>query len=151
MLKKRIFVGLAISLAQILSFFGVYRLLFFFEDFLGEGGKRTVFENAFFNWFFNDYVLVFAILIVLQNIVIIITWRKKWTLVLRIITSCLHAIFWIQNMDTLYNESIILGLTGVLLIWLGPVFETFLINAFGIKHPYRERDTYEDLDKSPQK
>ncbi len=147
MLRKRIFVGLAISLAQILLFYGVYQLLFLFEPFFDDDTKRTVFENLFLDWFFNDYVLVFALLIVLQNILIIITWRKNWTFILRIITSILHAIFWIQNMDTLYNESLILGGTGILLIWLGPVFETMLITAFGIKHPYREREFYEDLDK----
>jgi len=147
MLKKRIFVGLAISLAQILLFYGVYQLLFLFEPFFDEESQRTVFENLFLDWFFNDYVLVFALLIILQNILIIITWRKNWTFLLRIITSLLHALFWIQNMDALYNESIVLGITGVILIWLGPAFETILISAFGIKHPYRERDYYEDLDK----
>jgi len=147
MLKKRIFVGLAISLAQILLFYGVYQSLFLFEPFFDEDTKRTVFENLFLDWFFNDYVLVFALLIVLQNILIIITWRRNWTFILRVITSILHALFWIQNMDTLYNESIILGITGILLIWLGPTFETILITAFGIKHPYREREFYEDLDK----
>lgn len=150
MLKKRIFVGLAISLAQILSFYGIYRSLFLFESFFGQEVKRTVFESLFLDWFFNDYVLVFALLIVLQNIIIIITWRKKWTFILRIMTSCLHALFWIKNMDTLYNESIILGLAGIILIWLGPIFEKILIRLFDIQHPYRERDSYEDLDKSSQ-
>jgi|GEM_PF-4582462 hypothetical protein len=148
MLKKRIIVGLAISLAQILLFYGAYQLLFLFEPFFDEESKRTVFENLFLDWFFNDYVLVFGLLILLQNTLIVITWRKKWTLGLRIITSILHALFWIQNMDALYNESIILGFTGLLLIWLGPAFETILITAFGIKHPYRERDYFEDLDKT---
>lgn len=146
MLKKRIFVGLAISLAQILLFYGVYQSLFLFESFFSEETKRTVFESLFLDWFFNDYVLVFALLIVLQNTLIIITWRKRWTFILRIITSILHALFWFQNMDPLYNESLILGSTGILLIWLGPAFETILISAFGIKHPYRERDYYEDLN-----
>lgn len=148
MLRKRIFVGLTISLAQILLFYGVYQLLFLFEPFFGEETKRTVFENLFLDWFFNDYVLVFALLVVLQNILIIITWRKKWTLGLRIITSILHALFWVQNMDALYNESIVLGVTGLILIWLGPVFESMLISSLGIKHPYRERDYYEDLDQA---
>lgn len=147
MLRKRIFVGLAISLAQILLFYGVYQLLFLFEPFFSDETKRTVFENLFLDWFFNDYVLVFGLLIILQNTLIIITWRKNWTFILRIITSILHAVFWIQNMDALYNESIILGVTGIILIWLGPAFETILITAFGIKHPYREREFYEDLDK----
>jgi len=147
MLKKRIFVGLAISLAQILLFYGVYQLLFLFEPFLGDETKRTVFENLFLDWFFNDYVLVFALLIILQNTLIIITWRKNWTLILRVMTSVLHALFWIQNMDTLYNESIILGITGIVLIWLSPGFESILIKSFNIEHPYRERDYYEDLDK----
>ncbi|HET8859957.1 hypothetical protein [Marivirga sp.] len=147
MLKKRIFVGLSISLLQVLLFYGVYQLLFLFEPFFNEATKRTVFENLFLNWFFNDYVLVFALLIILQNTLIIITWRKKWTLGLRVITSILHALFWIQNMDALYLESIILGITGVILIWLGPALETFLITSFGIEHPYRERDYFEDLDK----
>ncbi|ADR22107.1 hypothetical protein MATR_02560 [Marivirga tractuosa] len=147
MLKKRIFVGLAISLAQILLFYGVYQSLFLFESFFSEEAKRTVFENLFLDWFFNDYVLVFALLIVLQNTLIIITWRKRWTFILRIITSILHALFWIQNMDALYSESLILGGTGILLIWLGPAFETILISALGIKHPYREREFYEDLDQ----
>ncbi|WKV13192.1 hypothetical protein [Marivirga harenae] len=149
MLKKRIFVGLSISLAQILLFYGVYQLLFLFESLFTEDTKRTVFESLFLDWFFNDYVLVFALLIILQNILIIITWRKNWTFLLRIITSILHALFWAQNMDTLYNESLILGGTGIVLIWLGPAFETILITAFGIKHPYRERDYFEDLDKKP--
>lgn len=147
MLKKRILVGVAISLAQIVLFYGVYQLLFLFEPLFDEETKRTVFENLFLDWFFNDYVLVFALLIILQNTLIIITWRKKWTFLLRIITSLLHALFWIQNMDTLYNESLILGGTGLLLIGLGPAFETILITAFGIKHPYKERDSFEDLDK----
>lgn len=147
MLKKRISVGLLISLAQILLFYGVYKLLFFFEPLFDEDTKRTVFEVLFLDWFFNDYVLVFAILVILQNIIIVITWRKNWTFLLRIMTSVLHALFWIQNMDTLYTESIILGVTGILLIWLGPAFETILITAFKIKHPYRERDYFEDLDK----
>jgi hypothetical protein len=145
MLKKRILVGLAISFAQILLFYGVYQLLFLFEPFFYDHTKRTVFENLFLDWFFNDYVLVFALLIVLQNTLIVITWRKNWTFLLRIITSILHALFWLQNMDMLYNESLILGLTGILLIWLGPAFETILITALGIKHPYRERDFYEDM------
>jgi len=147
MLKKRIFVGLAISLAQVLLFYAVYQLLFLFEPFFDEESKRTVFENLFLDWFFNDYVLVFALLILLQNTLIVITWRKNWTFLLRIVTSVLHGLFWTQNMDTLYHESIILGITGIVLIWLGPAFETILISAFGIKHPYRERDYYEDLDK----
>jgi hypothetical protein len=147
MLKKRIFVGLAISTAQVLLFYGVYQLLFLFESFFDEESKRTVFENLFLDWFFNDYVLVFALLILLQNTLIIITWRKKWTLGLRLITTILHGLFWVQNMDALYGESIILGATGILLIWLGPAFETILISAFGIEHPYRERDYFEDLDK----
>ena len=62
MLKKRIFVGLSISLAQILLFYGVYQLLFLFESLFTEDTKRTVFESLFLDWFFNDYVLVFALL-----------------------------------------------------------------------------------------
>jgi hypothetical protein len=147
MLRKRIFVGLAISLAQILLFYGVYQLLFLFESFFSDDTKRTVFENLFLDWFFNDYVLVFGLLVVLQNTLIVITWRKNWTFILRIITSILHAIFWIQNMDALYDESIILGITGIVLIWFGPLLENILIKAFGIKHPYRERESYEDLDQ----
>lgn len=151
MLKKRIFVGLAISLAQILLFYGVFRLLFLFEPLFDEASKRTVFESLFLDWFFNDYVLVFALLIILQNILIIITWRQKWTFGLRIITSILHILFWSQNMDTIYTESLIMIGMGVLLIWLGPAFETILITAFGIKHPYRERDYFEDLDEKKKK
>jgi hypothetical protein len=147
MLKKRIFVGLAITFAQVLLFYGVFQLLFLFEPFFGEDAKRTVFESLFLDWFFNDYVLVFGLLIFLQNTLIVLTWRKKWTGGLRVITSLLHLVFWIQNMETLYSESIILGVTGLVLIWLGPALENILITSFGIKHPYRERDYYEDLDK----
>lgn len=116
------------------------------ESLMGLPMERTVFENLFLNWFVNDYVLVFAMLIVLQNTLIIITWRKNWTLILRIITSVLHGLFWLENMQTLRNESIILGISGIVLIWLGPIFENILISLFNIKHPYKERDFYEDLD-----
>lgn len=116
------------------------------ESLMGLPQERTVFENLFLNWFINDYVLVFAMLIILQNTIIIITWRKNWTLILRIITSVLHGLFWLENMQTIRNESILLGISGIVLIWLGPIFENILISLFNIKHPYKERDFYEDLD-----
>jgi hypothetical protein len=50
-------------------------------------------------------------------------------------------------MDALSDESISLGITGIVLIWFGPLLENILIKAFGIKHPYRERESYEDLDQ----
>ncbi len=116
------------------------------ESVFGFTLERTVFENLFLDWFVSDYVMVFAALIVLQNILIIITWRKNWTLILRIITSVLHALFWLDNMQTVKQESIILGVAGLILIWMGPLIENVLINLFNIKHPYREREHYEDLD-----
>lgn len=116
------------------------------ESIFGYTLERTVFENLFLDWFVSDYVMVFAALIVLQNTLIIITWRKNWTLILRIITSVLHVLFWLDNMQTVKQESIILGVAGVILIWLGPIIESILINLFNIKHPYKERDFYEDLD-----
>ena len=146
MLKKRIFVGVFISLVQILIFYGVYKFMWLAESLFGLTLERTVFENLFLNWFVNDYVLVFAMLIILQNTLIIITWRKNWTLILRIITSVLHGLFWLENMQTLRNESLILGISGIILIWLGPIFENILISLFNIEHPYKERDFYEDLD-----
>ncbi|GAA5040778.1 hypothetical protein GCM10011506_42420 [Marivirga lumbricoides] len=146
MLKKRIFVGVFISLVQILIFYGVYKFMWLAESLFGLTLERTVFENLFLNWFVNDYVLVFALLIILQNTLIIITWRKNWTLILRIITSVLHGLFWLENMQTLRNESLILGISGIILIWLGPLFENILISLFNIEHPYKERDFYEDLD-----
>ncbi|MBK6266728.1 hypothetical protein JKA74_16905 [Marivirga sp. S37H4] len=146
MLKKRVFVGFLISLIQILLFYCVYRFLWLSESIFGLSTERTVFENLFLDWFVNDYVLVFGVLIVLQNTLIIITWRKNWTLILRIVTSILHSLFWLENMQTLKNESIILGISGLLLIWLGPIFENILISIFNIKHPYKEQEFYEDLD-----
>lgn len=146
MLKKRIFVGGLISTIQIALFYIIYQFIGVFDGLFGMDLSQTVFETIFLDWFINDYVLVFALLIILQNLLIIITWRKKWTLGLRVITSILHVLFWLENMDTLYNESIILGVGGIILIWLGPIVETFLIKVMKIEHPYRERDYYEDLN-----
>jgi hypothetical protein len=146
MFKKRVFIGLFVSLVQILIFYLVYKNMWIAESLFGLTLERTVFENLFLDWFVSDYVLVFAALIILQNTIIIITWRKKWTLILRIITSVLHALFWLDNMQTIRQESIILGVAGLLLIWLGPLIESGLINLFNVKHPYKEREFYEDLD-----
>ncbi len=146
MLKKRIFVGVFVSLVQILIFYLVYKNMWLAEALFGFTLERTVFENLFLDWFVSDYVMVFAALIILQNTLIIITWRKNWTLLLRITTSVLHALFWLDNMQTIKEESIILGVSGLLLIWMGPIIESLLINLFNIKHPYREREYYEDLD-----
>lgn len=147
MIKKRILVGVAITLFQIAVFFGAYKLMWQVSWF-GLNDSSTVFESLFLDWFVSDYVLVFAILILLQNTLIIITWRKKWTMVLRIITSVLHILFWWDNMSTVYNESIYLGSVGLVLIWLGPVIEELLIKVFNIKSAYRERDHYVDMDAS---
>ncbi len=147
MLKKRIFVGLFISLVQILLFYLVYKNMWLAESLFGYTMERTVFENLFLDWFVSDYVMVFAALIILQNTLIIITWRKNWTLILRIITSVLHSLFWLDNMQTIKQESIILGVTGLILIWMGPIIESILIKLFNIEHPYKEREFYEDLDK----
>lgn len=146
MLKKRIFVGALISTIQIAIFYTIYQFIGVFDGLFGMDLSQTVFESIFLDWFINDYVLVFALLIILQNLLIIITWRKKWTAVLRVITSLLHMLFWIENMETLYYESIILGVGGLILIWLGPVLELILIKTLKIEHPYRERDYYEDLN-----
>lgn len=146
MLKKRIFVGALISVTQIALFYALYRFIGVFDGLFGMDFNQTVFESIFLDWFIDDYVLVFAILIVLQNLLIIITWRQKWTLGLRIATSILHILFWGENMETLYYESIILGLGGLVLIWLGPTVETTLIKLLKIEHPYKERDHYEDLN-----
>ncbi len=138
--------GGIISLIQIAAFYAAYHFIWIFEGLLGIDLSQTVFESIFLDWFINDYVLVFAMLIILQNTLIIITWRKKWTVGLRIITSVLHALFWIDNMEALKYESIILGVIGLILIWLGPLMETVLIKLFKIEHPYRERDHYVDLN-----
>lgn len=147
MLKKRIFVGIAISVIQILLFYMIYKSLWIFEPLFGLELQRTVFENLFLDWFFKDYAQVFAILILLQNTLIIITWRQKWTILLRVVTSFLHGLFWLENLETVFNESLILGIAGILFIWLGLFLENIFITLFGIKHPYRERDQYEDLNK----
>lgn len=146
MLKKRIFVGVFLSLLQILLFYGVYKIILLSDVLFGVTLDRTVFENLFFDWFVSDYVLVFAMLIVLQNTLILITWRKNWTIILRVITTVLHALFWLENMQTLKYESLILGVSGIIIIWLGPILENALISVFNIKHPYKEREYYEDLD-----
>jgi hypothetical protein len=146
MLKKRIFVGALISGIQIAIFYIIYQYISVFDGLFGMDLSQTVFESIFLDWFINDYVLVFAVLIILQNVLIIITWGKNWTVLLRVITSILHTLFWVENMETLYFESIILGLGGLILIWLGPILESTLIKSFKIEHPYRERDYYEDLN-----
>ena len=146
MLKKRILVGSIISLIQIAAFYLIYKFIGVFDGLFGMDLEKTVFESIFLDWFINDYVLVFATLIVLQNILIVITWRKKWTIGLRLITSVLHILFWLDNMETLYHESIIMGVAGLILIWLGPLVEQLLIKTLKIEHPYRERDYYEDLN-----
>jgi hypothetical protein len=146
MLKKRIFVGALVSIIQIAVFYAAYKYILIFDGLFGMDLSKTVFESIFLDWFINDYVLVFAMLILLQNLLIIITWRKKWTIVLRVITSILHALFWLDNMETLKYESMIMGVVGLILIWLGPLFELLFIKLFKIEHPYRERDYYEDLN-----
>ncbi|MFQ3215233.1 MAG: hypothetical protein ACJAT1_001775 [Marivirga sp.] len=146
MVKKRIFVGALISGIQIAIFYVIYQYINVFDGLFGMDLSRTVFESIFLDWFINDYVLVFALLIILQNVLIVITWGKNWTVLLRFITSILHTLFWVENMDTLYFESIILGIGGLILIWLGPILESTLIKSLKIEHPYKERDYYEDLN-----
>jgi hypothetical protein len=146
MLRKRIFVGALVSIIQIAVFYATYKYILVFDGLFGMDLSKTVFESIFLDWFINDYVLVFAMLILLQNLLIIITWRKKWTILLRIITSILHTLFWLDNMETLKYESMIMGVVGLILIWLGPLFELLFIKLLKIEHPYRERDYYEDLN-----
>ncbi|GAB3329300.1 hypothetical protein GCM10027429_05050 [Marivirga atlantica] len=146
MLRKRIFVGALVSIIQIAVFYATYKYILIFDGLFGMDLSKTVFESIFLDWFINDYVLVFAMLILLQNLLIIITWRKKWTILLRIITSILHTLFWLDNMETLKYESMIMGVVGLILIWLGPLFELLFIKLLKIEHPYRERDYYEDLN-----
>ena len=146
MLRKRIFVGALVSIIQIAVFYATYKYILIFDGLFGMDLSKTVFESIFLDWFINDYVLAFAMLILLQNLLIIITWRKKWTILLRIITSILHTLFWLDNMETLKYESMIMGVVGLILIWLGPLFELLFIKLLKIEHPYRERDYYEDLN-----